>query len=89
MQAVYLIVLCQFEAFPDFKALWDIDHLQLTNYSTCSLLSRLKLTVEVKLTSALPSLSSMDSDPCLPMTPLPFGSWSSGVRDSGTTMAHK
>jgi len=42
VQAGYLVVLCQFEAFPDFKALWDINHLQLTNYYTCSLLGRLK-----------------------------------------------
>jgi len=40
VNAVYLVVLCQFEAFPDFKALWDIDHLQLTNCNTCSLLGR-------------------------------------------------
>ena len=82
-----LILLCKPQTLIDLKAFWDVNYLQGGGGSIIRFLSHVMhesmLLKHQCLTSALPSLSSIDSEPLRPMMPLPAGSCSRGVLESG------
>lgn len=84
----YLVILSQLETFHNLKAFGHIDHLQASWSVACGDTADLTASANHNSTSALPSWSSTDSEPCRPMTPLPLGSCSKGVRFSGFTITN-